>query len=147
MLLSARAMMGPCSNTKAAMDTKKPLHFSELPPEVWYEGSDREIRGRALCDVGGRAKIGVGMLELGPGCNTKPGHYHTQEEEHLFVLDGQATLYLGDQTHPLVPGDYVCFPAGQPTPHHIENHGPDTFRYLMIGDRQDDDVVVSADSD
>ncbi len=28
-----------------------PLHISEVPSEVWYAGTDREIRGKTLCDV------------------------------------------------------------------------------------------------
>ena len=43
---------------------KSPVHISEVPSEVWYEGTDREIRGKVLCDVGGAAKVGVGYVEL-----------------------------------------------------------------------------------
>jgi hypothetical protein len=46
---------------------KTPVHISEIAPEVWYEGTEREICGRSLCDVGGRAKVGVGFAyETGP---------------------------------------------------------------------------------
>ena len=55
---------------------KIPLHISEVPSEVWYAGTDREIRGKPLCDIGGAAKVGVGYLELPPGSHTKPGHWH-----------------------------------------------------------------------
>ena len=60
---------------------KTPVNECEVGWEVWFEDTDREIRGKALCDVGGRAKVGVvGLL---PGCNTQPSHYHTVEKEHL----------------------------------------------------------------
>ena len=52
---------------------KRPLRAADVPAEVWYVGTDREIRGRALSDVGGTAKVGVGMMELPPGSDTKPG--------------------------------------------------------------------------
>ena len=65
---------------------KSPVHISEVPSEVWYEGTDREIRGKALCDVGGPATVGVGYVELPPGSHTKPGHWHSKEEEHLYAL-------------------------------------------------------------
>jgi len=67
---------------------KEPVRDSDLPWEMWYEGTDRQIRGKAVCDVGGTSKIGVGVLELAPGCTTLPAHYHTHEEEHLYVLSG-----------------------------------------------------------
>jgi uncharacterized cupin superfamily protein len=124
---------------------KRPVHESDVPWQSWYEGTDRAIRGKALCDVGGRARVGVGVLELPPGSNTKPGHWHSQEEEHLYVLSGSATLYLGDSRFSLEPGSYVCFPAGQALAHHLHNTSAHAFRYLMIGERIDADAVTYPD--
>jgi uncharacterized cupin superfamily protein len=126
---------------------KRPLHAADVAPETWYAGTDREIRGRALCDVGGRAKVGVGQLELPPGSNTRPGHWHSDEEEHLYVLAGSALLHLGDERHRLVAGDYACFPAGQAVPHHLENDGDVAFVYLMIGERIAGDRVTWPEGD
>jgi uncharacterized cupin superfamily protein len=124
---------------------KRPINEDQVEIQVWYAGTDREIRGRALCDVGGPSKVGVGLLELPPGCNTQPGHYHTKEEEHLYALEGRATLHLGDERHTLVKGSYVCFPAGQELLHYIQNDGSVVFRYLMIGERISDDEAVYVD--
>ena len=124
------------------MSPKRPIHESEVDTQTWYAGTEHEIRGRALCDVGGLAKVGVGLLELPPGCNTKPAHYHTKEEEHLYALEGAATLHLGGSRYSLKPGSYVCFPAGQALPHYLQNDGLDLFRYLMVGERVKDDEVV-----
>lgn len=66
-------------------------------------------------------------MELSPGCNTKPGHWHSHEEEHLYALSGSAVLHLGTGRHQLDAGSYVCFPAGQSLPHHLENIGPQAF--------------------
>lgn len=125
---------------------KQPIHAPDAPTQTWYAGTDREIRGKALSDIGGRARVGVGLLELPPGSNTRPGHYHSHEEEHLYVLDGELTLHLGDQAHRLRPGDYVCFPAAQPTPHHLSNDGSAPARYLMIGERIEADRVVHVEA-
>lgn len=121
---------------------KSPVHISEVPSEIWYGGTDREIRGKALCDVGGAAKVGVGHMELPSGSHTKPGHWHSKEEEHLYALSGEATLHLGADRFTLRPGSYVCFPAGQPLAHHIHNTGRESFVYLMIGERIPDDEVT-----
>ncbi len=121
---------------------KNPVHETDVPWAVWYSGTDREIRGRALSDTPDRAKIGFGILELPPGSNTRPSHYHTHEEEHLYALEGAATLHLGDTTSSLVPGSYVCFPAGQPQAHYLSNDGTTPFRYVMVGERIDADEVV-----
>tara|TARA_R110002072_G_scaffold302876_1_gene489408 strand:+ start:2878 stop:3264 length:387 start_codon:yes stop_codon:yes gene_type:complete len=121
---------------------KKPVHEDDVPGRVWYKGTDRELTGRALSDVGSDAKIGFGILELAAGSNTGPAHYHSHEEEHLYVLDGNATLHLGSQTFALKKGSYVCFPAGQEIFHHLENNTDSAFRYIIIGERIEDDRVT-----
>jgi uncharacterized cupin superfamily protein len=121
---------------------KIPVHISEVPSDIWYADTDREIRGKPLGDVGGEAKVGVGYLELPPGSHTKPGHWHSQEEEHLYVLSGQATLHLGADRFVLRAGSYVCFPASQAVAHHLHNTGSETFTYIMIGERMPGDEVT-----
>ena len=123
---------------------KRPLRADQLDWTIWYAGTRQEIRGAALCDVGGRAKVGVGVLELSPGCDTAPAHWHTHEEEHLYVLSGRLVLHLGDERFELEPGAYVCFPAGQEVFHKLENRGDQPARYLMIGERIEADRVVHA---
>ena len=67
---------------------------------------------------------------------------HSKEEEHLYVLPGQAMPHLGDAAFALRAGSYVCFPAGQQAAHSIHNTGSETFAYLMIGERIEDDEVT-----
>lgn len=124
---------------------KRPLQAVEVPAQVWYAGTDREIRGRALCDVGGRARVGVGLMELLPGSNTKPGHWHSHEEEHIYAISGTAVLHLGVEQHPLQAGSYVCFPAGQEVSHYLRNVGAQPFVYLIVGERIADDKVTYPD--
>lgn len=145
-----RAGIGECRESRWKADVsyeqgaavKHPVHESEVGSQVWYQGTDREISGKALCDAGGKSKIGFGLLELPPGCNTKPGHWHSMEEEHLFVLSGDGTLHLGEHAFDLRPGSYVCFPAGQELAHYLENNGAEPFRYIMVGERIADDQVT-----
>jgi uncharacterized cupin superfamily protein len=59
----------------------------------------------------------------------------------VLVLNGEATLHLGDATHPLKAGDHLCFAAGEPVPHHIENTSIAPFRFLVFGERRENDVV------
>jgi uncharacterized cupin superfamily protein len=120
---------------------KRPVSTRSVHPRIWYAGTDRELHGRALCDVGGRSNLGVGHLTLPPGCHTGPSHWHSLEEEHLYVLSGTATLHLGSETFHLSAGDYVCFPAGQAVGHHLRNDSGDPFVYLMVGERLDRDTV------
>jgi uncharacterized cupin superfamily protein len=121
---------------------KQPIHEADIPWEVFAPGTPQELHAKPLCDVGGRAKIGVGLLELPPGSDTRRAHWHSLEEEHLFVLAGEGVLRLGQQEFPLRAGSYVTFPAGQAVFHHLENRGAEPFRYLMIGERIPEDRVT-----
>lgn len=121
---------------------KPVLHEANLPWEIHAAGTAQELRGKALCDEGGRAKIGVGLLELPAGSDTRPAHYHSHEEEHLYALAGRAILLLGSDEIELQAGSYVCFPAGQEIFHHLENRSDAPFRYIMIGERIPADRVT-----
>jgi uncharacterized cupin superfamily protein len=126
----------------AADGVHAPVATASLPREAVHEGTDRSLRVRALSDLAGRARVGVGLLELAPRCHTGPAHWHSHEEEHLLVLEGRGRLHLGDGVHPLAPGDYVRFPAGRAVPHRLEADPDATLVYLMIGERDAADGVT-----
>ncbi|MGB0919930.1 MAG: cupin domain-containing protein [Alphaproteobacteria bacterium] len=85
--------------------------------------------------------LGVRIEEIPIGANSSHHHYHTAEEEHVLVLDGEATLHLGDDKVDLTPGDHIWFPAGEEVAHHIENTSDGPFKFLVFGERKSDDVV------
>jgi uncharacterized cupin superfamily protein len=78
---------------------------------------------------------------MDPGATSSYHHYHTAEEEHVLVLAGSATLHLGDEQIELVEGDHVWFPAGEDLAHHIENTSAEPCKFLVFGERKQDDVV------
>ena len=100
---------------------------------------DPGATGRQL-DLSGE-HLGVRIEEMDAGATSSYHHYHTAEEEHVIVLKGTATLHLGDEQFELVENDHIWFPAGEDIPHHIENTSPDPFRFLVFGERKQDDVV------
>jgi uncharacterized cupin superfamily protein len=86
------------------------------------------------------------MEILPPGKQANQFHYHLLEEEHVFVLEGSLTLRLGEKTHVMSAGHYVCFPAGQKVGHALINHTDAPCRYLVLGNPQPHDVVVFPDT-
>jgi len=125
---------------------RPPFAVADVPLEEWGHGDRFGGTVRRLGKFGGATHIGVNLEELPPGKQSCPLHFHTLEEEHLYALEGRATLRLGDERHELAPGDYVCFPAGQQAGHALINNGTAPFRFLMIGERNRNDVVVYPDS-
>ena len=125
----------------------EPFKPEDVPWEEFSKGCRFGIRFRQLSEYGGGFHIGVGMEELEPGKQAYPAHYHMLEEEHMMILSGSLTLRLGGKTYDMTAGDYVCFPAGQKAGHALINNGDEVCRYLMIGERNDHEVVRYTDTD
>jgi uncharacterized cupin superfamily protein len=124
-----------------------PVAIDSVPWTEWTQGVRFQSRYRVLSNThkDGR-KIGIAYEELPPGKQSCPFHYHMLEEEHIIALEGEATLRLGEERHTIKAGDYVCFPAGQRVGHCLVNESGAPFRFIIIGDRQKDDVCVYPDS-
>ena len=104
------------------------------------ESTRREEAAFRFLDLSGQ-HLGVRIEETPVGATTSHHHYHTAEEEHVLVLEGTATLHLGDDDIELTQGDHIWFPAGEAVAHHIQNTSDAPFKFLVFGDRKQDDVV------
>jgi uncharacterized cupin superfamily protein len=114
--------------------------FSDIPR---FTSRYRHLTSAALGD---NYQVGVAIEELGPGMLSAPAHYHMLEEEHVFILEGNLTARIGDDRYEMTAGDYVCFPAGQKAGHCLQNNGTAICRYVIIGERNPNEVVVYPDS-
>ena len=94
-----------------------------------------------------RCHVGWGIVELPPGCHTGTAHYHMKEEEQLYVFSGRMEVRLGGDWHPIGPGDYLWFPAGEPTEHKLRNRTDQPCRFFLLGERKPDEVVVYPDTE
>lgn len=143
--------------TRSDSNTSTPSAAREPRPNVpistrmmdfdrWEEG-ERFAGGRIPLGVlGGSEVIGVNLVELAPGKQNCPFHWHLREEEHFFVLAGRCVLRSGEQRHAMETGDYVCFPAGTRVGHCFENPHAQPCRLLAIGTRDPAEIAVYPDS-
>lgn len=90
--------------------------------------------------------IGARIEELSPGSTSSYHHYHTSEEEHVFMLSGEAILLFGDDEFLVTVGDHVWFRAGDEIAHHFENRSDNPCVYLVYGERKINDVVMYPDA-
>lgn len=127
---------------------RPPVRSSDVPWEEWSEGSRFGSRYRHLtvAAIGSTYRVGFAIEELPPGKQSCPKHYHMHEEEHVFILDGQLTLKLGEESHVMRAGDYVCFPAGQRAGHCMINETDSVCRYIIAGERNPNDVIIYPDT-
>lgn len=102
---------------------------------------------RVLGDLFALTKFGVNLVELPPGSWSSQRHWHTHEDEFIYVLDGEITLETDAGLQVLTAGMVAGFPGGEPNGHHLINNGDAPARYLEIGDRDADDEVFYPDID
>ena len=135
------------SLSKPALDpaTLKPRTSSGYPEPYRSRVLPREKRqlGKAL----GLTKIGINQTILPPGKESSMRHWHTHEEEFVYVLVGEVVLRTdaGEQT--LTAGMCAGFPVGTQDGHQLVNRGPVPAVYLEISNRDDADRAFYPDVD
>ncbi len=102
---------------------------------------------RALGDAFGLSRYGVNLVELSPGTWSSQRHWHTHEDEFVFVVSGELTLITDAGEQVLSPGMVAGFPAGDSNGHHLINKSNETASYLEVGDRNPQDEVFYPDID
>ena len=102
---------------------------------------------RRLGDACGLTRFGVNLVTLGPGGQSALRHWHTLEDEFVYVLSGELVLVTdaGEQTLPA--GMCAGYPAGRRDAHHFINRGPGPASYLEIGNRDPGDNGFYPDDD
>ncbi|SEV97449.1 cupin domain-containing protein [Natrinema salifodinae] len=107
-----------------------------------YDRGETAFRRKELSNAVGAADLGCSLYELPPGMRSWPYHYHTANEEALYVLAGDGQLRTEDGPEPLTAGDYVSLPADASGGHRVVNDGEDPLRYLAISTMNDPDVTI-----
>ncbi len=127
----------------ASFPERKGVTLYPEPFRAMVAGRARRVLGDAL----GLTHFGVNLTRLDPGAYSSMRHWHSLEDEFIYVLEGELTLITdaGEQT--LTPGTAAGFPAGKPDAHHLVNRGSSAATYLEVGDRRPGDAVSYPDGD
>lgn len=111
---------------------------------------DQQPAGRikqALGDAGGLTDFGVNLVQLPPGAWSSQRHWHSHEDEFIYVLSGELTLVTETGEQPLHAGDSAAFPKGVADGHQLINRSAAPTSYLEIGSRHSADVCSYPDID
>jgi uncharacterized cupin superfamily protein len=102
---------------------------------------------RQLGNALGLTKIGINQTTLPPGRESSMRHWHTHEEEFVYVLAGEVVLRTdaGEQT--LTAGMCAGFPTGTGDGHQLVNRSPQPAVYLEISNRDPADGAFYSDVD
>jgi uncharacterized cupin superfamily protein len=90
---------------------------------------------RCLGDAAGLTQFGVNLTRLPAGAWSSQRHWHTAEDEFIYVLQGELVLVTDSGEEILRAGDSAGFAAGVPDGHHLQNRGSVDALFLEIGSR------------
>ncbi len=101
-----------------------------------YTGSDEPIcYGAEFTALMGFKHLGLGVDIVKPGRRSSWPHCHEGEEEFVFILQGQADVWIDGEIFPASAGDCIGFPAGTGIAHTIINNGTEDVAYFVVGER------------
>lgn len=107
---------------------------SNYPTEEQRE----RVKGRskqALGDALGLQNFGVNLVRLEPGAISAFRHWHSRQDEFVYVLEGELTLVTEAGEQCLAAGTCAGFPAGRADGHQLVNRSSGVAVYLEVGDR------------
>jgi len=102
---------------------------------------------RALGNALGLSKIGINHTTLPPGKESSMRHWHSHEEEFIFVLSGEVVLRTDAGEQVLKAGMCCGFPLGTSDGHHLINRGTQPAVYLEVSNRDPADGAEYSDVD
>ena len=108
------------------------------------------VAGRSRQRVGNAAglkNVGVNLTTLQPGSQSALRHWHSAQDEFVYIVDGELILITDAGEQILKPGDMAGFAAGVENGHHLVNRSAEVATYLEIGARTQPDSAYYPDQD
>jgi uncharacterized cupin superfamily protein len=102
---------------------------------------------RGIGDALGLTRIGINQTTLAPGKESSMRHWHTHEDEFVYVLEGELVLRSAAGEQLLRAGMCAGFPAGSEDGHQLINRSERAAVYLEISNRDDADTAYYSDAE
>jgi uncharacterized cupin superfamily protein len=131
----------------------KKIDLSIVPAEsggTYPSPFDEPCRGQScqrLARYAGLTQFGVNVTVIEAGSWSSQRHWHSHEDEFVWVLDGELTLITDAGEETLRAGDCAAFRSGDPDGHHLVNKSGRPARVLEIGTTAQQDRCTYPDID
>lgn len=99
---------------------------------------DKAVQGRSrkrLARTAGITQFGVNFCTLKPGAASSQRHWHEQEDELVYVLQGEVTLCEDGGETVLKAGDAAAWKAGVANGHCLINRSDRDAVFIEVGSR------------
>lgn len=107
------------------------------------EGRSRKRLGRAA----GLTHFGVNICTLKPGAASSQRHWHENEDELVYVLEGEVVLREDSGEIVLKRGDAAAWKAGVPNGHCLINRSDRDAVFIEVGTRASNERAHYAEID
>jgi uncharacterized cupin superfamily protein len=125
--------------------TLSPVVGTTYPPP--FDAPCRARVRKRLGDAAGLTQYGVNLLRLPPGAWSSQRHWHTAEDEFVYVLSGEVVLVTDEGEETLRAGEAAGFKAGDRNGHCLQNRSAADAQLLEIGTRIAEDAGYYSDID
>jgi uncharacterized cupin superfamily protein len=115
-------------------------------PRPFNQPCAGRVRQR-LGNAGGLQDFGINLMQLPPGGWSSQRHWHSHEDEFVYVLSGELVLVEDAGETQLRTGDCAAFPKNSGNGHHLINRSEMTAIYLEVGSRWPADLTTCSDVD
>jgi uncharacterized cupin superfamily protein len=112
-----------------------------------YDQPCKQRHWQRLGDAAGLTQFGVNLLTLKPGVWSSQRHWHSHEDEFVYVVAGEVVLITDAGEELLRVGDCAGFKAGNPDGHHLQNRSSQDAQLLVVGSRHAEDHGEYSDLD
>lgn len=104
-------------------------------------------QNRPLGELFGLSTFNVKLTQLAPGAISNLRHWHSAQDEFVYVLSGFPVLITNAGETPLAPGMCTGFKAGNANAHQLVNRSKEIVLYLEIGHLSANDSLCYPDDD
>lgn len=115
-------------------------------PEIFAAPCAERIRQR-LGNAGRLQDFGVNLMHLPAGGWSSQRHWHSHEDEFVYMLAGELILIEDEGETLLRAGDCAAFPKNSGNGHHMINRSDAEAVYLEVGSRWPADMTTCSDID
>ncbi len=135
------------------MDKLVPVFAASVTPQSGttypepFKSRMGDANWRSLGDPFGLTQFGVNLETLQPQAESALRHWHTLQDEFVYMMAGELKLITDDGEFVLTPGMCVGFKAGESNAHHLVNRSDSEAQFIVVGTRNEGDGAFYPDDD
>ena len=119
---------------------KEDIEKNEAKKKQHFLNDNAQCANKSLGDSVGLTGFGFHIMEVQPGHDSTEHHFHYNEDECVYILSGQGTAFVGEESYSVSEGDFLGYRKGG-LAHSLTNTGASVLKCIVVGQRLESDVV------